>query len=259
MEVIIPPDILGEDLVCANNDANRLSFLKTALTDPTTEIIWLLNGEYGLTRIIPGLLDFKKPEKEKLFIGFSDGTVLHVFLNQVWQWPSIHGQPPSIIAKQTIGSKTIKTSLQILSEGLITYAPLIHPFNDKATSFSELSGHLAGGNLCLLTCSLGTPWQLNVQGKIIFLEDVNEPGYRIDRMLVQLEQAKIFQKAKTILLGDFTKGYEKDGGTLIPEVLKRFAANNNLLVYRVNGCGHGNDNYPLHFNKKLTFTVKTDE
>lgn len=256
MKVSVPADLLGEDLLCANLDAKRLTHLKCALEDPSVDVVWLLRGGYGLTRLLPELFQIKKPDKEKLFIGFSDGTALHVFLNQMWNWPTLHGAIAIQIAKKKVGVQTIELTLRMLREGFDALCPLsLKPLNEKAKELKSLSGLLIGGNLCLLECSLGTPWQINASGKILFLEDVSERGYRIDRMLVHLGQARIFEEAKAIIFGDFIEGEEADGSSLVLPVLERFAKKSMVPVFSLPGCGHGDENIPLPFNINLNFSI----
>lgn len=257
LKVTIPPNILGEDLLCANTDEIRLTHLKSALNDSSADVIWLLDGGYGLTRLVPKLLSMEKPRHEKLFVGFSDGTALHVFLNQMWNWPTLHGPCAVQVAKQRIGLPTIKETLNILREGVSAYTPPhLTPFNTKARETSTLSGTLVGGNLCILQSSLGTKWQLNSSNKILFLEDVDERGYRVDRMLMHLQQANSLEDAKAIIFGDFTRGEEGNGTSLVSPVLQRFAEEINLPVFHLPKHGHGKENFPLPFNVPLEFAVK---
>ncbi|MBY0502198.1 MAG: LD-carboxypeptidase [Alphaproteobacteria bacterium] len=256
MKVSVPADLLGEDLLCANLDTKRLAHLQCALEDPSIDVVWMLRGGYGLTRLLPDLLTMKKPDKEKLFIGFSDGTALHVFLNQMWNWPTLHGAVAIQIAKKKVGAQTLELTLRMLREGFDVPCLLsLKPLNEKAKEFKSLSGVLIGGNLCLIECSLGTPWQIKTSGKILFLEDVSERGYRIDRMLVHLEQARIFEEAKAIIFGDFIEGGEADGSSLVLPVLERFAKKSRVPVFSLPGCGHGDENVPLPFNINLSFSI----
>lgn len=259
MKVTVPPELLGEDLLCANKDEIRLAHLKCALNDSSADAIWLFQGGYGLTRIIHKLVQMEKPRKEKLFIGSSDGTALHVFLNQVWNWPTLHGPSALTIAKQKVGTQTIEATLDIVKQGFSDYTlPTLKPFNRKAREILSLSGTLVGGNLCLLQCGIGTNWQLNPSGKILFFEDVDERGYRVDRMLEHLKQTNILEDVKAIIFGDFVGGKELNGTSLVLPVLQRFAENINLPVFSLPGCGHGNENFPLSFNVDLNFAINND-
>jgi muramoyltetrapeptide carboxypeptidase len=252
MRVTLPSPLLGEDLLCAHGDEVRFSHLKAALEDPSIDIIWMLKGGYGLTPLLPSLLSLSKPGKEKLFIGFSDGTALHIFLNSHWKWPTLHGPGATQLPQQKIGEQTINQTLNLLAQGWGGYQPpRITPYNEQARNLSSLEGKILGGNLCLVECSLGTEWQLNPRNSILFLEDVDERGYRIDRMLTHLQQAQLFQGVKALLLGDFVGGEEKDGSSLVEPVLKRFSETIDVPVFRVEGCGHGKENYPLPFNMDL--------
>ncbi len=256
MKVTAPEDLFGEDLLCAHQDKVRLFHLKSAFEDPSVDVIWLLMGGYGLGRLMPDLFHIPRPKKEKLFIGFSDGTALHIFLNQVWNWPTLHGIGALQAARQVVDVTSIKKTLQFVNEGLSSYQPpSLSPLNKKAKKINKLTGLVVGGNLCLLQTSIGTRWQAQTEGKILFLEDVDERGYRIDRMLIHLQQAGLFDRVKAIVLGDFTKGEEKDGSSLVVPVLERFAHSIDVPVFSLRGCGHGKENLPLPFNIELTFPV----
>lgn len=259
LKVTIPPDLLGEDLLCANKDQTRLAHLQNALNDSSADLIWLLDGGYGLTRLIHKLFQMEKPQKEKLFMGFSDGTALHVFLNQIWNWPTLHGPCAVQLAKQKVGVQTLDAVLRITQKGFSNYIPApLAPLNMKARETSSLSGNLVGGNLCILQCGIGTKWQLNLSDKILFLEDIDERGYRVDRMLMHLQQANIFQDAKAIIFGDFVGGEEANGTSLVSSVLQRFAEEINLPVFHLPEHGHGKENLPLPFNVPLEFSVEAN-
>lgn len=257
MHVSVPADLLGDDLLCAHEAPVRLAHLKQALGDPSIDIVWLICGGSGLTQLIPDLLPLKKPAKDKLFIGFSDGTALHVFLNQMWNMPTLHAPCAAQIAKQKVGPQSIQATLDLLHSDLTAYTPPpLKPFNQKAKAMSSLKGTVGGGNLCMLQTSLGTKWQFNPSGKILFLEDIDERGYSVDRLLVQLQQAHIFDELQAILLGDFVRGEEANGSSLIFPVLKRFAETIHVPVFLAPGCGHGEENFPLPFNVELKFRVE---
>lgn len=303
-----PPNIFQEDVLCSNSDEKRWLYLKEALFDEETDMIWVVAGGYGATRLMPYLLRCPKPSKQKLFIGFSDSTCLHLFFNQMWGWPTIHGPTARQIAKQMVGNETIEKTLSLLksfylsetsSNSLLskltsgmefeggsekrtetyikvhedfsepTYKlpaevgsgkkasikmpyPLL-PMNTLAEQKKRIKGVIIGGNLCLIQTSLGTPWQLQGKDKWIFLEDVDERGYSIDRMLTHLFQAGLFQDIKGVIFGEFTSGLESDGTDKIKPVLKRFSKEAPFPVFFLPKTGHGSENIPIPLGIPLDF------
>ncbi|MBM3468732.1 MAG: LD-carboxypeptidase [Alphaproteobacteria bacterium] len=258
-KITVPKDILGEDLLCANSDEMRFKYLKEALISEADEIM-MIRGGYGLTRLMPMLLKLSKPEKKKIFYGISDGTALHIFLNQVWDWPSIHGPVGAQFVKQSVDRDSIERTVRIFDEGLSAYLlPPLIPLNSAGASKASILGKVVGGNLSLIQTSIGTPWQLKGENKIVFFEDVNERGYHIDRILSHLEQAQLFVGVRAVLFGDFVKGEESDGSSLVWDVIQRFAHSMSFPVYRLRGCGHGVQNYPLPFNYELDLTIQAKD
>lgn len=258
-QVTLPPDLIGQDPFCANSDEKRFEFLKQAFHDSSVDVVWSLAGGYGLTRLMPQLLELLKPTKQKLYIGFSDGTALHALINQMWEWPSLHGPMARQLACKRVGPLTIAKTLHFIQNGMKDYvSPVLRPLNENARNMEVLQGMVVGGNLSLIQTSLGTAWQLQPQDKIIFLEDIDERGYRIDRMLTHLRQAKIFESAKAIIFGDFTGGTEENGETLVEMALKRFCQEIALPVFRLDKIGHDIENVPLPFQIPLTFFIENN-
>lgn len=242
----IPKNIFGKDLLCANSDVHRFRQLQAALFNPHSKAVWCLRGGYGSSRLIPLLSKFKPPAQAKLFIGLSDITALHLFLQQKWQWSTLHG--PSIY--QCANNEIIPASIQktkdiILGQRKIVEFDNLTPFNKSAQKKLTIRAPIIGGNLSLVQVSLGTHWQPNTRNKILFLEEVNERGYQVDRMLEHLKQASVFSHIKALLLGDFIGGNDPDGHSRVNAVLKRFAEQNNFPVLQCKGIGHGKVNNPL--------------
>ncbi len=241
LNCIVDKDIFGDDLLCANTDDVRLISLKNALQNAKTKAVICARGGYGSMRLIPELTKIIPPTSPKLFMGMSDITALNLYLQQQWQWATLHGaltldkfSPESITAVKSILFGEIK---QVELQGI--------PLNTLAEKNHTLKGTITGGNLCLVQTSIGTLWQIDGRNKIIFLEETGERGYRIDRMLEHLSQANIFKDAVAIVFGDFLEGKESDGSSLVEPVLKRFAHTCKIPVIKVNGVGHGHTNFPM--------------
>ena len=242
LHCIIEPSIFGDDLLFANDDEARFKALKYALERKDTQAIFCVRGGYGSGRLIPALTKMSPPPSNKLFVGMSDITALHLYLQQAWQWPVILGAAaPDQVCDDSI--RSLKAILfgevaQVQMQGM--------PMNALAEKDVSIdASSLTGGNLCLVQTSIGTPWQMQARGKIIFLEEVGERAYRIDRMLEHLRQANLFEGAVAIIFGDCLEGTEPDGSSLINPVLERFASQCQIPVIRIEGIGHGRTNRPL--------------
>lgn len=243
----IPQDILGEDLLCANSDENRFAQLKNALLSEDSNAIWCLKGGYGCARLISELEKLPKPKHNKLFIGFSDITVLHLFLQQKWGWQTLHGPSARQAALELIEQDDIQELKRIIFGQQKTTEFQLFPLNSAAKQNAEISASITGGTLSLLQTSIGTSWQVDGKEKILFIEDINERGYQIDRMLQHLKQAGIFAKVKAVLLGDFVGGQEPEGNSLVMPVLQRFAEESSFPVLHCPVIGHGKFNRVLPF------------
>lgn len=246
LHCVVDKHIFGDDLLCANTDEVRFQLLKKALQNPETNAVICVRGGYGSMRLIPHLSSLPLPGVPKLFVGMSDITALHVFLQQQWQWPTLH----AALTIDKFSSESIAAVKSVLfgEVSQVEYSGL--PLNIHARENGVIETSITGGNLCMVQASLGTTWQFDGRNKIIFLEEVNERGYRVDRMLEHLHQAHIFKEAKAILFGDFTQGHELDGTSLINPVLERFAERCNIPVIQVKGIGHDQTNYPLPLGTK---------
>ncbi len=252
LSCIIADDIFGDDPFCANTDEIRLSQLVNALTNTQTKAIICARGGYGSMRLIPALSKMTPPPHPKLFVGMSDTTALQLYLQQQWQWPTIHGasapdrfSPESIASLKSILFADVK---QIQFTGLL-------PLNLHAKKKRLINSYIAGGNLSLVQAGIGTSWQLDGRDKIILLEDTGERGYRVDRMFQHLAQAGILKDAAAILIGDFTEGNEANGISLVEEAINRFAHSCQIPVVRVKGIGHGYTNYALPLGTATTLKL----
>lgn len=244
LQCLIQQDIFGKDLLCANSDEIRFDHLKHALINPEIKALFCVRGGYGSMRLIPRLEGISKPIYPKALIGFSDITALHLFLQQQWDWSTVHGSANPI----RFSEESIKTLKSILFEpnSYLKWKGL-EALNAHALNNTCIQSSLTGGNLALIQAGIGTSWQLDCQDKILLLEDIGERAYKIDRMLEHLIQAQIIQKAAAVLFGDFLQSEEPKGISLVDEVLQRFALSFNKPVIRIRGIGHGFNNIPMPF------------
>jgi muramoyltetrapeptide carboxypeptidase len=244
----IAEDIVDDQafILCANSDKYRLAQMKDALTNNISKAVWCLRGGYGCARIIEELSKCKKPKKAKLFIGFSDITAIHLILNQQWKWATLHA-PVLFQCGKNLVTKESQDSIKEIIFGNCDKAEFnnIEPLNAYAREDMSIYSSIVGGNLSLLQTSIGTSWHISGKNNIIFIEEVGERGYAVDRMLVHLKQAGIFDEAKAVIFGDFTGGVEADNISLNDMVINKFSNDIEIPVLKLQGVGHDKTNLAL--------------
>jgi muramoyltetrapeptide carboxypeptidase len=234
---------IGEDPFSANSLEYRVNSIIDAFSNSDSKAIWAIRGGYGAAKLIPFLEKIDPPKTSKLLLGFSDVTALHLFLENKWKRCSMH----SAVINQIIMNPNFLEELRPILFGdveKITYNQLV-PLNSSAKINQHIKASITGGNLSIVQTSLATSWQINAKDKIIFLEDVGEQGYRIDRMLNQLLQAGVFDNAKAVIFGEITPpiGIEPD---LCGVAIENFAKTLDIPVLSLPIIGHSiKHNSPL--------------
>lgn len=243
-----PRTIFGSDLLCASSDRERLRHLRRALAAPDSRCIWCIRAGYGAIRLVEPLLAMRPPGMRKLFVGYSDATTLHFLLNHHWNWPSLHGPLLDRLGSGSVPPSEIDELRAVLlgGEARIEFTALV-PLNAAARARRTIASRVFGGNLTVLQSMLGTALQRSPE-QILFLEDVGERGYRVDRMLQHLAQAGLLRNVRAVVLGSFIGGREADGRDLVPGVLKRFAEAQCIPVLAGVAAGHGEHQRPVFFN-----------
>ena len=262
----IPLDLLSNDVPYhSGSDEHRLEQLKSVLFDSRSNIvIWTLRGGYGSARLLSQLNKLPKPKVPKVFIGFSDNTALHLFLSQQWGWSTIHASGFAQLLDPNQETENFQRIAQVISQEVPEQSiQHLKPLNKAATENRAVKGCLTGGNLTILENSIGTFWQVKTAGKILFLEEVGEKGYRVDRTLYHLYEANLFQDVQAIVLGQFLEP-SQDGTMAF--ALARFAGEmdqvssnqrKGIPVYQTDQFGHGNKNYPLIYNAESEINAGT--
>ena len=181
LNVVIGSTIGLDNNQLAGTDEQRAADFQQQMDNPNIKAIWCARGGYGTVRIID-LLDFTTFKKSpKWIIGFSDVTVLHNHLNKMG-FKSIHGIMPVTVARAT--PQAIKSLRISLMGEQLNYEILPFPMN----KFGKASGELVGGNLSILYSLFGSPSAIDCRDKILFLEDLDEYLYHIDRMMINLKR-----------------------------------------------------------------------
>ncbi|MCF6333958.1 MAG: LD-carboxypeptidase [Draconibacterium sp.] len=241
----------------AGTDAQRLEDLQIALDDPKCSAIICSRGGYGTVRII-GQLDFPKFKKyPKWLVGFSDVTILHSWLNNLG-FASIHGvMPKNFIDDAGIPTENLISLLNLLEGRAVEYSIPSSEINRNGNAKAEL----IGGNLSIITSLQGTKYELNTNGKILFLEDIDEFSYHIDRMILQLKLSGKLDNLVGLILGDFTemKDNESPFGKTIHEIILDAVQEFDYPVCFGFPAGHDRKNLALAFGKKWKLNVLENE
>ena len=224
-------------------DEVRAADMQAMLDDNSVQAVLCGRGGYGMSRIID-LLDFKKFKKHpKWVIGFSDITLLHNHFSQVLKTASLHA--PMAGAFNNGGSKNEWVlSLQHALQGKkANYKAATHTLN----RFGKASGKLVGGNLTLVAHAVGSVSGLQTKNAILFLEDIGEYKYNIDRMMLQLKRSGMLTNLAGLIVGGFTQTKDSDPafGASVYEIIEAAVAGYNYPVCYDFPVSHDKENYAL--------------
>ena len=224
------------------------------LDDEKVSCILCARGGYGFIRIIDSL-NFKKfTKKPKWIIGFSDITVFHHRLNKLGV-QSIHGSMPINFEKNT---EAALTSLVNTLKG--SWPQFLLPSN-QCNKVGIATGNLIGGNLSIVYSMLGTDDQYDFEDSILFLEDLGEHYYQVERMFFALKKSGAFQKIKGLIIGGISELEDTDpplGRTIEEIVLDQLMFTRIPVLFNFPG-GHIEDNRAMVFGKKIQLTVSEEE
>jgi muramoyltetrapeptide carboxypeptidase len=240
----------------SGTDEERAADLQYMMDDPEVKAILCARGGYGTSRIIDRL-NFKRFRRNpKWLIGFSDITVLHSHLLQRYDIASLHA-PMGAAFNEGIYDNTYIDSFKNAIEGNVSqYQSNVHPFNRTGTT----KGELVGGNLSLLTHLVGTPSDIRTKNKILFLEDIGEQLYNIDRMFVQLKRSGKLDRLRGLVIGGFTdcKDTERPFGKTVHEIIRDQVAEYNYPVCYNFPVSHAKENYALKVGVVHSLTISLE-
>lgn len=234
----------------AATDDERVADLNEAFADPKTDIILCARGGYGMQRIIDRI-----HPSNKIVAGFSDITCLHQLMT-IKGYPSLHGLMCKHIATLPEDSEPLRHWRQALEGKPLHYDLPAHPLNRKG----ETEGMLIGGNLSVLYGLQRTPYQL-LEGcqnnrPILFIEDIAENHYHIDRMIQNLRLSGVLERLSGLVVGQFADCADDEGmGESLYATIAHAVEDYDYPVLFDFPAGHVDENMPLWFGRKVKLTV----
>lgn len=249
IEVVIGSTIGLDNNQLAGTDEQRAADFQAQLDNPNIKAIWCVRGGYGTVRMID-ILDFTKfKQSPKWIVGFSDVTVFHSHLNTMG-YQSIHGIMP-------VSSKASEEAKETLRKALfgehLEYTVPCENMNRLGTA----KGELVGGNLSILYSLFGSPSAIDCSDKILFIEDLDEYLYHIDRMMMNLKRNGCLESLKGIIVGGMTKMNDNEvpWGKNALEIIDDVTKNYNIPIIYNFPAGHMADNRALIFGKQVSMEV----
>jgi muramoyltetrapeptide carboxypeptidase len=243
-------DLFDQKRFLAGEDTRRADELHEAFENDDVRGVFCARGGYGSGRLIPHLDPSAFREHPKVFVGFSDITLLLNWIHQTTDLVTFHG--PMVTGRMSEGlTPADQASLERVT-GQAEPAGGVHAPGAEGWVPGDDAGPLVGGSLSMLASAAGTPAQVRARGGVVFLEDVGEKPYRLDRMLTQLRQSGFFDGVRGLILGDFTAcDNEADPETGWKDILKELALE--LGVPTVVGipAGHGPENRTLPLGARV--------
>lgn len=248
-----PKEFLSPHFLHSHSDQKRSFFLNQAFSNKNSSAVWLLRGGYGLQKLMPSFIKQKEKGKfkKKLFIGYSDGTPLHLYLNA---------------RKQKTLHAPVLSELPLLSQARFSELKNILFGKKTSITFSNLSvvqkipkktlkGKITGGNLSLLSSSVGTPCFPSFNSHFLFIEDVGEEAYRVDRLLYHLFYSGALKACKALLFGFFPPLNQSS----LKEILKNFSKICPLPMIFNLPCGHLSSSRFLPFQTSSELIIKNSK
>lgn len=249
----IYPHTFGKHGHFSGTHAERLADLSAAFNDSSVRAILCARGGYGVAHNLDSLAGINLRKDPKWVIGFSDISALHALMASQGV-ASIHASMAKHVA---LGPDDPDNAalLAILADSLPTYTFEPHPYNHPGTATAPL----LGGNLAVIADLIATPYDIIRPGTILFIEDVSEPIYKIERILLQLKMMGVFDRIAGLVVGQFTEYRPDDNHESMEEMIAEvLAPYPNLPVAFNVPVGHVDHNVPLVEGSLATLTVTPD-
>ncbi len=257
LHVVIGKHVFSQDNHFAGTDDERCEDFQKALDDPKISAIWCARGGYGTVRVLDKLNYTKFKGNPKWLIGYSDITALH---NQIHNlgFESIHAlMCTSLQDDLSTIEETISTFKDAIFGKALSYTLEGSQYNKSGT----VSAPIVGGNLTILHTMLGSKTSIDTSGKILFIEEIGEYKYHVDRMLQSLKRAGYFENCKGLIVGDMSKMRKNTTlwGTSIEQLILDALSDYDFPIAFNMHAGHEKDNRALILGRTVDFTVNNEQ
>ncbi len=253
LKVIISEHLQGAYHQFSATDEERTADFQKMLDDESVRAILCARGGYGSNRVIDHL-DFSNFLKiPKWIIGFSDITVFHSHIHSTFQIETIHGTMMVGLKDSEVNNLGIDSLRTVLFGEKLKYQLKVHPADRKGNA----EGVLTAGNLAILCSLIGTASDIQTDGKILFIEEVGEYLYRLDRMMWQLKRAGKLNNLAGLIVGGLTemKDNETSFGKTAHEIIKECVEEYDYPVCFDFPAGHQDDNRAMIFGRKVYLEI----
>jgi len=257
LKVMIGHNAFNQNNHFAGTDLERTSDFQKALDNPNIKAIWSARGGYGSMRILDDL-DFTKFIKSpKWIIGYSDVTALHNHVHNLGV-QTIHGMMGT---SMDFDPEETKESIETLKKALFGEQLFYEIKSSKYNREGIAEGEIVGGNLTILLTMLGSKSSISTEGKILFIEEIGEYKYHIDRMLQSLKRAGYFKNCKGLIVGNMSniKKNTTVWGSSIEQLILDAVSEYNFPVLFEFPAGHEPDNRALIFGRKISLLVNKEK
>lgn len=237
----------------SGTDIERLSDLQTMLDDTSIKAILCGRGGYGISRIIDNI-DFRSFKKNpKWIIGYSDITLLHSHINNRFKIATIHSPMAAAFNDDGFKNKYVASLQKAIKGSKAAYQCQTHSFNKIGKATAEL----VGGNLCMIAHTLGTKSAYKTNNKILFIEDIGEYIYNIDRMFIQLKRSGLLENLCGLIIGGFTdlKDTTLPFGKNVYQIIHEHIQQYNIPICFDFPVGHQTENYALKIGIEYTLNI----
>ena len=254
LTVRVPDTVRARRGFLAGDDTHRINAFREAWLDPSIDVMMAARGGYGAHRILPALERIGPSPNRKLIVGFSDVTAIHAWLDRQGR-PAVHG--PVVTQLGDLATTDHQRLYDVLTKD---WSGLTYTADGETVVGGTARGRLLGGCLAVITPLLGTPYAPDFTDKILVLEDVAEPPYRVDRLLTHLHLAGVLSRVAGIAIGDFVGGAAvREGEPDVPAVIAERLSGLGVPVLTGLPFGHGDRNQalPVGVSARLDADAKT--